>query len=151
MKTYHASSHLLSVLRVCGVVLLVTAAPDPVLATKPCLPGPCDAPGGGTDIKKCESVADWVAVGTISKVVRHEQGPPLLKDFAEFTFTVKAWEKGQGKVGQEIRFQVGWCENTRPLPKDTSGLFRFFGKTLPAEPTLPNQYIHFEPVTSTKP
>jgi hypothetical protein len=132
-------------------VVAVLATAGPSLATKPCIPGPCEAPGGGTDLKRCQSVADWVAVGTITKVVRHEQGPPLNKDFAEFTFTVNTWEKGAGKPLQEIRFQVGWCENTRPLPRDTSGLFRFFGPALPADPSLPNHYLHFEPVPLAKP
>ena len=127
-----------------GAVAALLLGPGVARATKPCLPAPCDAPGGGADLKKCEAIADWIAVGTVTNVVRHEQGPPLSKDFAEFTFVVKSWEKGAGKAGLEIRFQVGWCENTRPLPKDTWGLFRFFGRAFPKDPSVPNQYLHFE-------
>lgn len=150
MISHRTLSRILPAVCLCGALFATAGIPGSALATKPCLPGPCEAIGGGIDLPKCEKAADWIAVGVISNVVRHEQGPPLMKDFAEFTFTVQAWEKGQGKVGQEIRFQVGWCENTRPLPKDTSGRFRFFGKTLPVDPTIPNQYIHFEPFPSAR-
>ena len=135
----------------CAAFFALAGISVSALATKPCMPGPCVGSGGGIDIRQCERIADWIAVGTISEVVHHEMGFPLLKDFAEFTFTAQSWEKGEGRVGQEIRFKVGWCENTRPLPKDTSGSFRFFGKTLATAPPFLNQYIHFEPLPIATP
>lgn len=107
--------------------------------------------GGAIDLAKCQSLADWIATGTITGVVHHEQGYSLLKDFAELTFVVQAWEKGSGKVGQELRFQVGWCENMQPVPEDTSGTFRFYGLPLPKDSSLPNQYLYFEPVKVQRP
>jgi|SRR5664279_1352248 len=123
----------------------------PAFATKPCLPSPCETRGGTIDVAKCQGLADWIATGTITNVVHHEQGDPLFKDFAEFTFTVQSLEKGTGLVGREIRFQVGWCENSQPLPKDTSGTFRIFGLPLPKDPSIPNQYFHFEPINAQRP
>jgi hypothetical protein len=127
------------------------ALPPAAHATKPCLPPPCETGGGAIDVAKCREIAAWVATGTITGVVHHEQGSPLFKDFAEFTFTVRTQEKGAGLVGREIRFAVGWCENAQPLPKDTSGTFRMFGLALPADPSIPNQYLHFEPVAARTP
>jgi hypothetical protein len=133
------------------VALGATLHQAPVFATKPCLPPPCEIAGGATDLAKCQALAAWVATGNINDVVHHEQGFPLNKDFAEFTLTIQAWEKGTGKTGQEIRFQVGWCENTQPLPRDTSGTFRFFGLPAPGDSSIPNQYLHFEPVKRPPP
>jgi len=133
-------------LRVILITLGVTALQPPGFATKPCLPSPCETKGGTIDVARCQILADWIATGTITSVVHHEQGYPLLKDFAEFTFTVQTSEKGASMVGREIRFQVGWCENSQPLPKDTSGTFRIFGLPLPKDASLPNQYLHFEPL-----
>jgi hypothetical protein len=96
-------------------------------------------------------MADWIATGTITGVVHHVQGEPLFKDFAEFKFTVQTLEKGAGLVGREIPFQVGWCENTQPLPKDTFGTFRMFGLPLPKDPSVPNQYLHFERAGAQRP
>ena len=76
-------------------------------ATKPCLPSPCEAAGVGFKAEKCNAAAAWIATGTISEVVRHPQGPPLSKDFAEFTFTISAWEKGQVPGVTSMRLQVG--------------------------------------------
>ncbi len=90
----------------------------------------------------------WVAVGTIEDVVHHETGPPLLKDFAEFTFRVQRWEKGSSPDGQKIRFRVGWCQNSQTLPKDTSGPFRFFGLALPKDSSTLPEYLHFEKLES---
>jgi len=127
------------------IIALPLALHAPALATKPCPPSPCATEGGAISIAKCRSIAAWVATGTISEVVHHEQGYPLLRDFAEFTFNVTAWEKGAAKQ-RALRFRVAWCENSQPLPRDTSGTFRFFGLPLPSDPSLPNLYIHFEPV-----
>jgi hypothetical protein len=137
--------------RVMLIAVGVAALQSPVLATKPCLPSPCETTGGTIDRAKCQRLADWIATGTMTSVVQHEQGYPLLKDFAEFTFTVQTWEKGNGKIGREFRFQVGWCENSQPLPKDTSGTFRVFGLPLPKDPSVPNQYLNLEPIAVTRP
>jgi hypothetical protein len=123
----------------------------PAFATKPCLPSPCEARGGTIDAAKCWALADWIATGTITSVVHHVQGDPLFKDFAEFRFAVQALEKGDGLAGREIPFQVGWCENTQPLPKDTSGTFRMFGLPLTEDPSVPNRYLHFERVGAQRP
>ena len=89
-----------SALRPATLLAVLIAVPSsPALSTKPCPPPPCES-HGKLDPEKCQTLAAWVAVGTISNVVHHEQGPPLSKDFAEFTLTVQKWEKGAGKVGQ---------------------------------------------------
>ena len=92
-----------------------------LLATKPCAPPPCD----GLDDAACAQQASWVAVGRITKVVRHPQPEPLFKDFAEFTFVPTRWEKGTGP--KELKFQVGWCHNMKQVPDPATGEFRFFG------------------------
>ena len=115
-------------------------------ATKPCPPAPCDGPTGKFDRSSCEALADWVAEGIITKVVHHREGPPLAKDFAEFTFSVRRWEKKARGVGAELRFKVGWCENQQELPADTSGTFRFFGKATASQLSRGSVYLHFERV-----
>lgn len=92
-----------------------------LLATKPCNPPPCE----GLDDAACAKQASWVAVGKITKVVRHPTGEPTFKDFAEFTFVPSKWEKGTGP--KELKFRVGWCNNMRQVPDATAGDFRFFG------------------------
>jgi hypothetical protein len=133
------------------ITMGVAALQPPLFATKPCLPSPCETKGGTIDVARCQSLADWIAIGTITNVIHHEQGAPLFKDFAEFTFTVQTSEKGTNMVGREIRFQVGWCENSQPLPKDTSGRFRIFGLPLPKDASVPNRYLHFEPLEVQRP
>jgi len=132
-----------------AAITLMFASVGSLLATKPCPPSPCDAPSGEFDRTTCEQLAAWVAVGTISRVAHHPEGPPTLKDFAEFTFRVERWEKGTGKMGHEFRFKVGWCDNQQQLPKDTSGLFRFFGTTSSSE-NLP-RYLFFERLDAREP
>ena len=127
-------------LPIAALILLASAGELP--ATKPCESSPCQAPSGTLDRPKCEQQAAWIAVGVVSRVVHHREGPPLLKDFAKFTFRVQRWEKGSGKVGQEFRFKVGWCDNRQELPKDASGLFRFYG-TAPSADGEP-RYLFFE-------
>jgi hypothetical protein len=129
--------------------ILLCAASPPSRATKPCLPSPCESPTG-PDFTKCREAAAWVALGSIDNIVHHEQGPPLLKDFAEFTFVIDAWEKGGEPDIRSIRFQVGWCENSQPLPATTSGKFRFYGLPAPSDPSVPRQYLYFERVTRTQ-
>jgi hypothetical protein len=90
-----------------------------------------------------------VAVGTVSNVVHHPEGPPLSKDFAEFTFTARRWEKGKGQANQRYRFKVGWCENQQVLPKDTTVPFRVFGTSPGAQGEL--RYVFLEPLTSKRP
>ena len=118
-------------IRLAVVLLLIVTSP--AAGTKPCPPSPCLLENGTLDRARCTDLAAWVAVGTIENVVHHEAGPPLLKDFAEFTFRARKWEKGSGHDGQRIRFRVGWCQNAQALPKDTSGAFRFFGLPLPKD------------------
>ena len=88
-----------------------------MLATEPCLQSPCEDSSGSLVRSKCVEAATWVAVGAVSNVVHHPEGPPLSKDFAEFTFTARRWEKGKGQAGQRYRFRVGWCDNQQELPK----------------------------------
>jgi len=118
-------------------------------ATEPCLPSPCSGANQAIDTARCRGLADWVATGTITRVVHHVQGEPVFKDFADFTFTVHASEKGAMKPGREIRFQVGWCQNWLQLPKDTSGTFRFYGLPLPSDSGVPGQYLYFERAAAT--
>jgi hypothetical protein len=137
-------------IRAIVICAAIAALPPPASATKPCLPPPCETNGGQTDIAKCRALADWIATGTIVNVVHHQQGDPLFKDFAEFTFAIQALEKGAGMVDRDVRFQVGWCENTQPLPKDTSGTYRIYGVAFPTDRSVPNQYLHFEPVEAQR-
>ncbi len=92
-----------------------------------------------------------MAVGDVSSVVHHPAGPPLSKDFAEFTFTVRRWEKVERKrkAGQTYRFTVGWCENQQELPRETTGPFRVFGTSPGAQGQL--RYLFLEPLTSKRP
>jgi hypothetical protein len=131
--------------------LFIIILANPAFATTPCPPPPCRTSAGDIDVAQCRELAGWVATGKISDVVHHEEGFPLLKDFAEFTFTVGAWEKGNGKVGQTLRFKVGWCDNWKTPPKDISGSFRFYGVAPPKDPSTPNQFLYFEPVRPPHP
>jgi hypothetical protein len=135
-----------SILKVLSIVLVAGSTQRAAHATEPCMPSPCSGANYAIDVAKCRSLADWVATGTITRVVHHRQGEPVFKDFADFTFTVKASEKGTMKPGREIAFQVGWCQNWLQLPKETSGTFRFYGLPLPADAGVPNQYLYFERV-----
>jgi hypothetical protein len=132
-------------------LLFIIILANPAFATTPCPPPPCRTGAGDIDVGQCRELAGWVATGKISDVVHHEEGFPLLKDFAEFTFRVDAWEKGNGKVGHALRFKVGWCDNWQTPPKDISGSFRFYGVALPQDPSTPNQFLYFEPVRARHP
>jgi hypothetical protein len=136
-------------LPVCVAIAVSLTQASSVFATEPCLRSPCEDSSGSLVRSKCFEAAAWVAVGTISKVVHHAEGPPLSKDFAEFTFTARRWEKGKGKAGQTYRFRVGWCENQQELPKDTTVLFRVFG-TSPGAQGEP-RYLFLEPLAFSKP
>jgi len=125
-----------------GIFLL---PPSALLPTEPCPSSPCQEPSGALTRSRCNEAAEWIAVGDISEVVHHKQGPPLSKDFAEFTFTVKRWEKGTGKTGRKLRFHVGWCDNQQELPKDTSSPFRVFGA--PPGPNGEPRYLFLEELT----
>ena len=118
-------------------------------ATEPCLRSPCEDSYGSLVRSRCVEAAAWVAVGAVSNVVHHPEGPPLSKDFAEFTFTVRRWEMGKGQANQRYRFKVGWCENQQVLPKDTTVPFRVFG-TSPGAQGEP-RYLFLEPLTSKRP
>lgn len=132
-----------SVRELSGLALFLICAGS-ASGTKPCPPSPCLLPNGALDRAACRDLASWVAIGTIKNVVHHEAGPPLLKDFAEFTFKVERWEKGSGPKDREIRFRVGWCQNSQVLPRDTSGSFRFFGLALPKDSSSSAEYLQFE-------
>lgn len=124
-----------------GICLVQASA---IRATKPCPTSPCQEESGALARSRCSEAAEWVAVGVVSGVIRHREGSPLSKDFAEFTFTVKRWEKGASKAGRKIRFQVGWCDNQQELPRDTSTPFRVFGA--PPGPQGEARYLFLEPI-----
>ena len=106
-----------------------------VNATKPCEASPCMTSSGAFDRKACEEAAAWVAVGKIAKVVHHPAGYPLLKDFAQFTFTVERWDKSDGKTSRELRFKVGWCDNQQSLQATNRATHtRFACSVLPLHP-----------------
>lgn len=146
MKTAAKPGAMRNICLVLVVMMITCLAQPPALATEACLPSPCAGANNAVDVTKCRDRADWVATGTITRVVHHREGDPLFKDFADFTFIVRAAEKGSIKVGRTIRFQVGWCQNWLGLPKDTAGTFRFYGLPLPADSSVPNQYLYFERV-----
>jgi hypothetical protein len=127
------------------IILSLLMLPRPLLATKPCPPSPCLDKNGKLDDEKCRVVSEWIAVGTITKIKHDRKGYPLNKDFAEFTLNVIQWEKGDcKKLGKKLRFKVGWCQNQFELPKETGGLFRFYG-TYQTEPIYNGlQYYYFE-------
>ncbi len=117
----------------------------PTFATKPCPQLPCFLQSK-LDKEKCVAAADWIATGTIALVAHNYIGEPLNKDFANFTFMVKTQQKGKSSIQKELLFTVGWCNNSKPLPKDTSGLFRFYGVTYKSIDNKTNihEYLHFE-------
>lgn len=118
-----------------------------ILGTKPCPPSPCEKASGQFDRAACEAAAAWIAQGTITKVVHHREGPPLAKDFAEFTFRIERWEKKADGVDPRLRFKVGWCDNRQELPARTDGSFRVFG-LLPGTGTAREpRYLFVEPVS----
>ena len=137
--------------RLLAAAAVAVALPLSALATKPCERSPCESESGGVDLAACARAADWIATGTITAVVHHGQGYPLLKDFADFTFVAQRWEKGAGAPGQRVRFRVGWCDNREPLPPDTSGTFRFYGEALPKDAASAPKYLHFERAPAAAP
>ncbi len=124
------------------ILLFATTA---AFATKPCPPSPC-VTQSQFDKEKCVAASNWIATGEVKKVIHNYSGEPLNKDFASFIFFVKTQEKGKEPVHKELHFTVGWCDNPKPLPKDTSGLFRFYGITYKsmANKTDKYEYLHFE-------
>ena len=134
----------MKIYRYLGVVLVSTLWVSNLQATKPCPPSPCMDEHAQFDLKKCRSVSDWIAVGTISHIKHKKEGPPTNKDFAEFTLDVIKWEKGGENLGKKLRFKVGWCYNQDELPSNTAGLFKFYG-TYQLEPINDSlQYYYFE-------
>jgi hypothetical protein len=80
--------------------------------------------------------------------IRNVMGPGI----GELMAAVAAqhrWEKCTGKMGQEFRFKVGWCDNQQQLPRDTSGWFRFFGTTSSSESQ--SRYLFFERLDARAP
>ncbi len=47
-------------------------------------------------------------------------------------------------MNHELIFKIGWCENQKELPADTSGRFRFYGTYKSAPVSGSNQYYYFE-------
>jgi hypothetical protein len=129
------------------IVVTIASVSLALFATKPCPPEPCRPKGGEIDEEQCTAAATWVASGAIEKVEHHRAGHPMNKDFAEFTFVPDSWHKGEQPV-KSIRFRVGWCDNRRELPSDTSSRFRFFGKEKLDEKNP--QYLDFEQVAENK-
>ena len=124
-------------------VVLVLWLVNSSYATKPCSPSPCMNEKYQINEALCREKSDWIAIGTLSNIVHDLQGMPTNKDFAKFTLIVKEWEKGGNGQG-ELKFKVGWCENQQELPKDTSGLFRFYGTYELAPVSQGMQYYYFE-------
>jgi hypothetical protein len=126
-------------------VLKAIAVMAGLLGTKPCPPPPC----GRLDDAGCTAKATWVAVGRIVQVVHHVKGAPLMKDFAEIVFVPERWEKKPPakELPQSIIFKVGWCNNMKTAPEDTSGEFRFFGD---GSATMEPQYLDFRALPKAK-
>jgi len=83
----------------------------PAFATKSCLPSPCETGGGAFDAVKCKTVADWIATGTITRIVHHQQEEPLYKDFAEFTFTARRRAKAMSMPPDaSLKTEAAACE-----------------------------------------
>src|ERR1700686_3765034 len=103
----------------------------PLLASPPCPSSPCFVyPPGKFDSAKCDAASDWQSVGKIKNLVHHPAGPPLMKDFASFTFVVDRWVRGGDPKVKEIPFTVGWCKNGEEMKSDY-GYFMFWGKNKP--------------------
>jgi hypothetical protein len=139
----------ISIIAMVMVVLAFLAAVT-VHATKPCPPLPFFDEKGNFDRDKCAERSNWIAVGTITNVVHHPEGMPLNKDFAEFTFVIAKWEKGEVKDPKKIQFRVGWCNNRQEVPADISGMFRFYGEAL-NEKAANAQYLYFERASDVSP
>ncbi len=118
-------------------------------ATKPCEPSPCENSAGQFDRAKCVIAADWIAQGTITDVRHHLEGNPTNKDFAEFTFNARAWEKRKD-LKNTFHFKVGWCNNRQVLPESTKEFFRVFGINSNGVTETGPQYLYLEPVTKKK-
>lgn len=118
----------------------------PSWATKPCGPSICN------NEKDCFKQAEWVAVGSIKNIQHDYVGPPLLKDFAQFDLFIERWEKGEDKTVKLVKFKVGWCENSQPLPISIKSKYRFFGNNSPKlpfnkkQPSASPQYLMFVPI-----
>ncbi len=129
-----------------AVAILLFAA-SPVFATKPCPQSPCFSQLK-FDKEKCVAAADWITTGQITEVIHNYKGEPLNKDFASFIFKIKTQEKGNAAIQKELRFTVGWCDNSKSLPEDISGFFRFYGITYKSTDTKTDnyEYLHFEKI-----
>lgn len=137
------------IIKFISAVALSTIISNYAFATKPCHPNKCFSHHPYQfDRKKCEDASDWIAIGRIKSIVHNYKGRPLNKDFASFTFIVETWEKGEDPIQEELHFTVGWCHNSQQLPKDTSGLFRFYGIIYKSEhdKTKEHRYLYFEPL-----
>lgn len=130
-----------------AIVLTIALARVPAAhSTKPCPPSPCENAAGRFNRAKCESNADWIALGTVTGVAHRREGHPTGKDFAEFTFTPRVWEKKAKDASRIFRFTVGWCDNRQELPARTTGMFRVFGLDPKAGASKEPSYLHLEPV-----
>ena len=111
------------------------------LATKPCAPNPCFVKCK-FDQKKCEELSTWIATGKIVNVRSDKKPKPLNKDFAQFDFLAHNWKKSAKKKARKIQFKVGWCNNQKALPKDYSGDFVFYGKSIVGTENQ-GEYLYF--------
>ena len=90
-----------------GWVVGVLAVPA-VQATKPCPPPPCDGPTGKLDRPSCEALADWVAEGVITKIVRSSRGPSAREVISRSSRSAfVAGSKKANGVGAELRSTGG--------------------------------------------
>jgi hypothetical protein len=131
------------------IVLAALLAADPcaVFATKACMPSPC-SPNGKFDAGSCAAAADWIATGRVEHVEHHPQGEPLFKDFADFDFAPRRWEKGEGPA--RVHCQVGWCENRMGPPDAADARVRIYGAKLPDDPALPARYLWIEALPASE-
>jgi hypothetical protein len=112
-------------------------------ATKPCPPPPCGNPKTQFDPAVCDTKADWIAVGHVTKLIHHPAGFPLNKDFTEFTFVVDRWIKGGERLPHEIPFHTQWCTNGEEM-RTGAGTFRLWGKNRPDAANAEWEFLHFE-------
>ncbi len=120
------------------LIFLIALFPPSAGVAKPCDPI-C------TDAEECEPLAEWIADGTITNVEHDKVGFPVHKDYASFDFTPKKMLKGDDSaVGKPIRYKVDWCNNSRGLPKNIEGTFRFFGKKPSGDEDEAPVYLFFE-------
>ncbi|MEB8434481.1 hypothetical protein OO007_19745 [Cocleimonas sp. KMM 6892] len=96
-------------------------------ATKPCPPSPCFVEGKFNQ-NVCLEKSEWVAIGRINQIVDDQVGNPINKNLSRFVLNIETWKKNPHDYPDALKFKVGWCNNSKELPKDSKGLFIFYGK-----------------------